>query len=58
MPDRDIGALATTVRTPFEDRWKPDDPFGSDYDPAITNAITGLPQLVHQAKHQPPQPAR
>ena len=58
MPDGDIGALATTFRTPFEDRWKPDHRFGNDYDPAITNAITGLPQLAHQANHQPPQPAQ
>ena len=39
VPDGDIGALATTVRTPFEDRSKPDHPFGEDYDPAIRNAI-------------------
>ena len=39
VPDRDIGGLATTVRTPFEDRSKPDHPFGDNYDPAIRNAI-------------------
>ena len=39
VPDGDIGALATTVRTLFEDRSKPDHPFGDDYGPAITNAI-------------------
>ena len=31
--------LATTVRTLFEERSKPDHQFGDDYDPAITNAI-------------------
>ena len=39
MPDRDIAALARTVRTLFEDRAKPEHPFGDNYDPAITNAI-------------------
>ena len=39
VPDRDIGALAMTIRTPFEDRSKPDQPFGDDYNPAIPNAI-------------------
>ena len=39
VPDRDIGELATTVQTPFEDRSKPEYPFGDDYDSAITNAI-------------------
>ena len=37
--DGDIGALATTVRTLFEDRSKPDHPFRNSYNPAITNAI-------------------
>ena len=41
VPDGDIRALAETVRTAFEDCSKPDDPFGDDYDPAITNAILG-----------------
>ena len=39
VPDGDIGALVTTVRTTLEDCSKPDHPFGDDYDPAITNAI-------------------
>ena len=39
VPDGDIRTLATIVRTPFEDRSKPDHPFGDNYDPAITKAI-------------------
>ena len=39
MPDGDIGALTTTVRTTLEDRSKPDHPVGDDHDPAIRNAI-------------------
>ena len=39
VPDGDIGALATTVRTMFEDCSRPDHPFGDDNDPTITNAI-------------------
>ena len=39
VPDGDIGALARTVRTLFEDCWKLHQPFGDDYDPAITNVI-------------------
>ena len=40
MADGDIGALATTVRTTFQDCSKPDHPFGDDYDATIVNAIT------------------
>ena len=39
VPDRDIGALATTVRTTFEDCSRPDHPFGDNNDASITNAI-------------------
>ena len=39
VPDRDIKALATTVRTTFEDCSRPDHPFGDNSNPAITNAI-------------------
>ena len=39
VPERDIGALATTVRTPFKDSSMHDHPFLDDYDPAITNAM-------------------
>ena len=39
MPDGDIGALATTARTTFEDCSRPDHPFGVNSYPAITNAI-------------------
>ena len=39
MPDGDIGALATTVRTTFEDCSRPDHPFGDNNDLAVTNAI-------------------
>ena len=39
MPDADIVALATTVRTTFEDCSRPDHPFGDNNDPATTNAI-------------------
>ena len=39
VPDRDNGALATTVRTTFEDCSRPDHPFGDNSNPAITNAI-------------------
>ena len=39
VPYGDIGALATTVRTTFEDCSKPDHPFGDDYDRAIMDAI-------------------
>ena len=39
VPDGDMGALATTVRTTFEDCSRPDHPFGDDSNPAITNAI-------------------
>ena len=39
MPDGDIRALATTVRTTFEDCSRPDHPFGDNSNPVITNAI-------------------
>ena len=39
VPNGDIGALATTVRTTPEDCSKPDNPFGDNYDPAIRIAI-------------------
>ena len=39
VPDGDIGALATTVRTTFEDCSRPNHPFGDNSNPAITNAI-------------------
>ena len=39
VPDGNIGALATTVRTTFKDCSKPYHPFGDHNDPAITNAI-------------------
>ena len=39
VPNGDIGALATTVRTRFEDCSRPDHPFGDNNDPAITNTI-------------------
>ena len=39
VPDEDIGALATTVRTTFEDCSRPDHPFGDNSNPAITNTI-------------------
>ena len=39
VPDRDIGALATTVRATFGDGSRPDHPFGDNRNPAITNAI-------------------
>ena len=39
MPDGDIGALAATSRTTFEDCSRPDHPFGDNSNPAITNAI-------------------
>ena len=39
VPDGDIGALAETVRTPFEEVSKPNHPFGDDYDAAIMNGI-------------------
>ena len=39
VPDGDIGALATTVRTTFKDCSRPDHPFGDNSNPAITNAI-------------------
>ena len=39
VPDGDIGALATTVRSTFEDCSRPDHPFGDNSNPAITNAI-------------------
>ena len=41
VPDGEIRALATTVRTTFEDCSRPDHPFGYNNDPAITNAILG-----------------
>ena len=61
VPDRDIGAPATTGRTPFEDCSKPDHPFGDDYDPAITNAILAyhswsIKQSIHV--HTPPDDPR
>ena len=39
VPDRDIGALATTVRATFGDGSRPDHPFGDNRNPAITNTI-------------------
>ena len=39
MPDKDIGALATTARTTFEDCSMPDHPFGDNNAPAITKAV-------------------
>ena len=39
VPDGDIGALATTVRTTFEECSRPDHPFGDNNDPAITDTI-------------------
>ena len=39
VPDRDIGALATTVRETFGDVSRPDHPFGDNQNPTITNAI-------------------
>ena len=39
MPDGDIRALATTVRTTLEDCCRPEHPFGDNSNPAITNAI-------------------
>ena len=39
VADGDIGALATTVCTAFEDCSRPNHPIGDDNDPAITNAI-------------------
>ena len=39
VPNGDIGALATTVRTTCEGCSRPDHPFGDDSNPAITNAI-------------------
>ena len=39
VPDGDIGALATTVRTTFEDCSRPDHLFGDNSNPAITYAI-------------------
>ena len=39
VPDTDIGALATTICTTFEDSPRLDHPFGDNSNPAITNAI-------------------
>ena len=39
VPDGDIRALATTVRTAFEDCSRPNHPLGDNNDPAITNTI-------------------
>ena len=39
VPNGDIGALATTVCTTFDDCSRPDLPFEDNNDPAITNAI-------------------
>ena len=39
VPDGDIEALATTVRTTFENCSRPDHPLGDNNDPTITNAI-------------------
>ena len=61
VPDGDIGALAATARTQFEDRWKPDQPFGDHSDPAITNLILAYhswstQQSIHlHTRHDDPQ---
>ena len=52
VPDGDIRALATNVRTTLEDCSRPDHPFGDNSDPAITNAILAYqswstPQSIH-----------
>ena len=39
VPDGDIRALATTIRTTFQDCSRPEHPFGDNSNPAITNAI-------------------
>ena len=56
VPDRDIGALATTVCTTFEDCSRPDHPFGDDNDPAMTNAILAYHSWSTQQSIHPHSP--
>ena len=39
VPDGDFGALATTLRTTFEDCSRPDHPFADNNDPVVTNVF-------------------
>ena len=61
VPDGDIGGLATTVRTTFEDCSRPDHPFGDNSNPAIANAILAYhsrsnQQSIHlQTPHNAPR---
>ena len=61
VPDRDMGALATTVRTTFKDGSRPDHPFGDNNDAAITNGILAYhswstQQSIHlQTLHHDPR---
>ena len=50
--------MATTVRILFEDRSKPDNPFGDNYDPTITIAILAYHSWSTLQSIQPSQPAR
>ena len=52
MPDGGIRALATTVRTTFQDFSRPDHPFGDNGNSAITNAILAYHSWsTHQSIH-------
>ena len=61
VPDGDIGALATTVRTTFEHCSRPDHPFGDNSNPAITNAILAYhsrstqQSIHHHTPHDDPR---